>query len=300
MSIDFTLPPYGGDLDALAVHPTLPILISSSSEIRVWDLESRTCLRTLAGHTDEYPVCGLAIDPAGLRVATGSTDNTVKIWDLMSGDCVRTLEDHAMSHVFAVAWDPTSRYVASGSLDGAVRVWDATSGALCRQFARHRGDVNALVSHLVENRLASASDDNTVRIWDWHSGERLHVLEGHTASVMSLATSGSRLASGSNDKTVRVWSWDSGECLRVLGFARELYINSLAWRGSTFVMIECFGHYLVGGGRVHVWNTSEEDWTRAEKPPAGTSCSMGVAILEDGRVACAAPDNSARIAVIAP
>lgn len=303
MAVDFTLAVDDAAAAALAAHPNMPILVSSSvrgTVVRVWDLESRACLRTLAGHFS--PVCDLAIDPAGHRVATGSIDNSVRIWDLESGACLRTFEDHAMSHVFAVAWDITGGYVASGSLDGAVRIWDAASGALHRQLIpRHAGDVNALVSHPVDQLLASGSDDTTVKIWDWLTGDLVHVLEGHRHSVMSLAasSSGLLLASGSTDRTVRVWSWASGLCVRVLDdFCHELYLNSLAWRDSTLVAIESDREDY--SGNVRLWDTSSEDWLCAEAPLAKTSSNWGVAILEGGRVACAAPGDRKMIAVIAP
>ena len=62
------------------------------------------------------------------------------------------------------------------------------------------------------------------------TGRCLRVLEGHTASVWSVAWSpdGQRALSGSDDKTVRLWEVESGRCLRVLeGHTASVW--SVAW-----------------------------------------------------------------------
>ena len=54
--------------------------------------------------------------------------------------------------------------------------------------------------------LASGSQDRTVRLWEASSGRGLRTLEGHQASVWSVAWSpdGQQLASGAEDQTVRL------------------------------------------------------------------------------------------------
>jgi len=54
--------------------------------------------------------------------------------------------------------------------------------------------------------------DFSVRIWNAETGEQLHVLEGHTERVVSLAfsPSGTELATASFDETVRVWDVERG------------------------------------------------------------------------------------------
>jgi len=54
--------------------------------------------------------------------------------------------------------------------------------------------------------LASGSADNTVRLWDMHTAQAIHILQGHTRAVQSVAWSpDGMLASGSYDDTVRLW-----------------------------------------------------------------------------------------------
>jgi WD40 repeat protein len=77
-------------------------------------------LRTLEGHEDV--VYGIAFDPAGRTLASGSGDNTVRLWDVASGKLLRALEGHTNS-VYAIAFDVDEQLLASMSGDGTLCLW---------------------------------------------------------------------------------------------------------------------------------------------------------------------------------
>ncbi|RCH86194.1 hypothetical protein CU097_008324 [Rhizopus azygosporus] len=96
-----------------------PIIISGSLDntIKVWDLATGNCIRTLFGHVEG--VWGLAYDT--LRIVSGSHDSTIRVWDLSNGRCMHALEGH-IGPVTAVALSDTK--IISTSDDGDVRIWD--------------------------------------------------------------------------------------------------------------------------------------------------------------------------------
>ena len=65
---------------------------SNDSTVRLWDVETGACVRTLEGH--RVPVLSVCFSPDGRRLASGSSDNTVRPWDVETGAFVRTLEGH--------------------------------------------------------------------------------------------------------------------------------------------------------------------------------------------------------------
>ncbi|KAI7868339.1 quinon protein alcohol dehydrogenase-like superfamily [Spinellus fusiger] len=96
-----------------------PIIMSGSLDntIKVWDMNTGVCLRTLFGHVEG--VWGLAFDK--LRIVSCSHDKTIRIWDTESGRCMYPLEGHS-GPVTAVGLSDTK--IVSASDDGDVIVWD--------------------------------------------------------------------------------------------------------------------------------------------------------------------------------
>ncbi|CAO3667240.1 unnamed protein product [Rhizopus stolonifer] len=96
-----------------------PIIISGSLDntVKVWDMATGNCIRTLFGHVEG--VWSLAYDT--LRIVSCSHDTTVRVWDLANGRCMHALEGHN-GPVTSVALSDTK--IASASDDGDVRIWD--------------------------------------------------------------------------------------------------------------------------------------------------------------------------------
>ncbi len=65
---------------------------SADKTIRIWDVESGECIKTLIGHQED--VWRVIYSPDGKYIISGSHDRTIKIWDVETGECLRTLEGH--------------------------------------------------------------------------------------------------------------------------------------------------------------------------------------------------------------
>jgi len=70
--------------------------------VRVWEVSSRDCIRTLEGHS--APVVAVSWSRDGSRVCSGGNDDTVRVWELSSGQCVHTtvFEFHFASLEFSL------------------------------------------------------------------------------------------------------------------------------------------------------------------------------------------------------
>ena len=72
---------------------------SSDKTLKIWEIESGECLKTLLGHTAEV----YALQYFGNnQLASGSLDTTIKIWDLETGACLKTLEHGDTSDVYSI------------------------------------------------------------------------------------------------------------------------------------------------------------------------------------------------------
>ena len=110
--------------------------------IRLWDPQTGTELKQLAGHKNF--VMRLAFSPDGRMLASGSFDSTIKLWDLSSGRELRTIAGHS-GGVNALAFSPDGRFLVSGSDDGSARLWNSQSGELLATLASLNGGKDWLV-----------------------------------------------------------------------------------------------------------------------------------------------------------
>ena len=241
-----------------------------SGEIKIWDLLSESCLKTLDGHSDSI-YCIIKISGsqfASVRkdktiqifdissnkcvlmltghnhyvyclyklndneIASGSWDKTIKIWDLTNGNCLKTLSGHlkAVSCIIKLS----DNYIVSGSLDKSIKIWDLKTSTCLKTFSGHVNTVSCLVN-IGEGHFASGSLDKTIKIWDSQKDTFLKSLTGHTDWVNCLIKLGnSHLVSGSKDNTIKVWDCITGNSIKTLS-GHEGYVDCLVKMNETQV-----------------------------------------------------------------
>jgi len=139
--------------------------------LRLWDVSTGQCVRTMSGHTS-YDL-SVHCDTAGRLGASGSRDSTVRLWDLNGGSCTRTLTGHRLT-VHSVRLSEDGRRVLSGAQDSTVRLWDATTGRCVHTFEGHDGNAWMVSFGKSDTMAASAGGEGTVRVWQlplnpfWH------------------------------------------------------------------------------------------------------------------------------------
>ncbi len=123
--------------------------------IRLWDLRSGRCHRTLEGHL--APVTALGFDD--LNIISGSMDRTVKIWDLRTGSM---LSEVVMKHgVSNLSFDSKRIVIAAGSKEASVYL--RTSGTVKDLANGHTKAVRSVA--YVEDWAVSGGMDGLIHVW---------------------------------------------------------------------------------------------------------------------------------------
>ncbi len=164
---------------------------------------------------------------------------------LRSSSALLVLRGHE-SMVWTAAYSPDGRYVASGS--------------------GNYGDTGGL--------------DFSVRIWNAESGELVHVLEGHTGRVTSLAfsPSGTELASAGLDQNVFVWDVERGVQLGATAGSTVAYLPD----GTRLLTANWAQDY------VSIWNMLDDTSRLIDKTGLR---GRTVAVSPDGELAAAGLDT---------
>jgi len=144
--------------------------------VKLWDIESGSCLRTFEGHRSY--VRSVAFTPDGTCILSGSQDKTLRLWDVMSGECLKVLDGSEFG-INDIAISPNGQYAVSASGLGGrgniLQLWNLSNGERVAVFEGHEDVIHTVAFSPQGGHILSGSKDQTVRLWtlDWELGDYL-------------------------------------------------------------------------------------------------------------------------------
>ena len=199
---------------------------SSDKTIKIWDLKSFECLKTMNGHSNV--ICNVE-KLSNNQILSCSFDKSIKLWDIGTGLCLKTFNND--SEVICLKHLSESLF-ASGSYK-EIKIWKIDDGRCIKSLIGHSDWVRYLL--LLQNGfLASCSNDKTIKIWNLEQGICAKTLKGHTSDVLCLLVSNNTtLVSGSRDKTIMIWDLESGTYVTaLLGHSSKVFCLKLNQSGE--------------------------------------------------------------------
>ena len=209
----------------------------------IWDAAGGPTFRRM--HGPDGTAYGVALDRAGIRMATAGSDGQVKVWDMTRGLLLQVFRGHE-GWTAGVAFSSDGTRLAAAGQDGTVRIWDGSprpDGERANdppsQILRgHTGGVFGVAFSPDGTRLASAGKDGTARVWDLTAQPPRTVLvfreAGQEVCCLAFHPGGTQIASGGADRMVRIWDAATGR--QTLKFsAAASRVNAIAFSpdGST-------------------------------------------------------------------
>jgi U3 small nucleolar RNA-associated protein 12 len=240
-SLAVELPGHRTDVRTLSLSSDDRMLASASSgQLKVWNLKSQTCLRTLD--------CGQALCSAFLPgdriVLVGTKTGELELYDISTSTLIETIQAHDGA-IWTLAVNPDGRSVVTGSADKSAKFWRfdiveenipgtrRTTQRLKLNQTRElkvADDVLSLCFSPDGKLLALSTLDNTVKVYFNDSLKLFLTLYGHKLPVLNISISADSklIATCSADKNVRVWGLDFGDCHKAF-FAHQDSVMQVAF-----------------------------------------------------------------------
>jgi len=207
-------------------------LVSGSRDktIKVWNLKTERCERTLRGQHDQSVLC-LQFDQDQDIIVSGGSDSYVIIWKFSDGSVIRRMTDAHDESVLNLRFD--DRFLVTCSKDKFIKLWNRheifsndpiiptfvlpqfqglaqpiREYSLIATLEGHNAAVNAV--QILGNHIVSASGDRSIVLWDINEGRKIREFSGHAKGIACVQYDGRRIISGSSDNTVRIYDAQTG------------------------------------------------------------------------------------------
>lgn len=126
---------------AIAISPDNQAIASDDQTVKLWDVSSGKCTRTIAGYANS--VFTAIFSSNGTAIASGHRDGFVRFWNIQTGKCFAKLF-HDQQGVRSTVLHPQQSLFATGGQDGTVRIWHLDTLECIHLLKGHGDRVNAL------------------------------------------------------------------------------------------------------------------------------------------------------------
>lgn len=175
--------------------------------VKIWSVDSGTCLGTLKGHGGCVSSAVFSTD--GTWVLTGSEDFTAKLWSTADWHCIRTFMGHT-DFVNSAALSTDGMWALTASKDKTAKIWSTSSGECIHALREHSGQLlSALFSRDGLSAL-TASEDMTVRVWSTQHGTCSRTFPHQRAVRSAIFSRDGSLVLTSSRENATLWNKESG------------------------------------------------------------------------------------------
>ncbi|KAJ1655411.1 hypothetical protein IWQ61_004840 [Dispira simplex] len=195
---------------------------SDDTTLRLWDLNTRSCLREFIGHVGHVQTFQLLPHPWKLPVALsrensasppsgreeGSPTHMTTLAGMVDFAGGSELSNPRSGHHRKRSL-PTTKAFITGGLDSTLKVWSLDTGDCLATYFGHAEGIWSLATDSL--RTVSASNDSTIKVWDLESGKCLHTFSGNGEPINCVALGDTKIISGSMDRKIRIWDFSPSE-----------------------------------------------------------------------------------------
>ena len=225
------------------------VFTSDYLEIKVWDIPTKKCLKTLELEEDVNALC-IDSDNETLLIAYSSYE--IFAWSVEAETVKKRLKHSAMISCMATSADHT--VLAVGDINFRVTVYNKMNYKVMSTYRRHNNIVNVLTYSrpvLAEiSQLFSAGEDHSIYCYLFLEHKSSKLPNGHHVAVSALEVSRKNdvLVSGDIEGNCMIWNLSQLICVRTLTSHTE--------KISRIYFTENFKYFWIASGdsNISLWN----------------------------------------------
>lgn len=206
----FTLKGHQDWVNSVRIDSNSRTVFSASDDqtIKMWDLDTRTCVRTFEGHVGHVQ----QVIPLNLHHRESSPAPTSPGPSSPQQPASPQLHRRSLSPTAHSSPCPSSsspprapppQTLISASLDGTIKFWDVASGRATRTLFGHVEGIWALAADSL--RVISGAQDSMVKVWDANTGKCQRTLTANVGPVTCVGLGDSVMVTGGEDAVVRLY-----------------------------------------------------------------------------------------------
>jgi len=200
-------------VNAVRVDSASRTVFSASDDCttKLWDLDSKTCIKTFRGHVGQ--VQQIVLLPTEFEIDledTAADDNDGNSSTASAGTGSVQCTDRPVAEPYGPGFTTCDRplpprFFLTGSLDNTMKLWDSHHNKCLRTYFGHIEGIWALAADTL--RIVSGGEDRMTKVWDLRSGRCERTFTGHSGPVTCAGLSDSRMCTGGEDCDVRMYSF---------------------------------------------------------------------------------------------
>lgn len=229
-------------ISCLLIVDNLILIGSQNKNIRIWNFITEKDEGVLKGHTLGI-TCLKSLEDG--RIVSGSKDNNLKVWNLTTKECEVTFSDHQMAIKSILVL--TNNRIASMSFHYDLKVWNSNTGELISQLMNPISYLYSYFSYFEHGRhhkmLLGLSGYNLLLT----DADEIYVtLKGHRGIITcNEVLLDNRIITGSHDKTLRIWNPDNGDCDIILTDHKYAVKRILVLPNGNIISSDTFGKIIL-------------------------------------------------------
>jgi F-box/WD-40 domain protein MET30 len=181
---------------------------SDDQTVRLWDLDTKSCIRVFAGHVGQVQQV-IPIQLPGHPSSRGELPPRPQI-PTSHQHPNHPLEEYRDAKVQDLTDRPRApppKQMITAALDCQVKFWDVATGKCTKTLFGHVEGVWALGADSL--RVISGAQDRMVKVWDIRTGSCQRTIVGHSGPVTCVGLSDSKMVTGGEDGEARLYCFKS-------------------------------------------------------------------------------------------